>query len=117
MRARIVLRCASGEDNTQVAERLGVFVRGWKAYFGLAQTPRVWRELDEWMRHRLRAIQLKQWKKSRTIFRELTARGASSDVARQVAANARRWWRNSAKRLNAVLTIKWADQLGLPRLS
>ncbi|WP_027668517.1 hypothetical protein, partial [Rhizobium leguminosarum] len=66
--------------------------------------------------HRLRAIQLKQWKHSRTIFRELTARGAKRDVARQVATNAGRWWRNSAKLLNAVLTIKWADQLGMPRL-
>jgi hypothetical protein len=100
-----------------VVERLGVFVRGWKAYFRLAQTPSLWRELDEWVRHRLRAIQLKQWKTSRTIFRELTARGAGFDVARQVAGNARRWWRNSAKLLNFVLTIKWADQLGMPRLA
>jgi hypothetical protein len=33
------------------------------AYFQLAQTPRVWRELDQWLRHRLRAILLKQWKR------------------------------------------------------
>ncbi|NEI39182.1 group II intron reverse transcriptase/maturase, partial [Rhizobium leguminosarum] len=77
------------------AERLGVFVRGWKAYFRLAQTPSVRQALDEWMRHRLRAIQLKQWKRGRTIFRELTARGANLNVARQVAGNSRRWWRNS----------------------
>jgi len=107
----------TGRSLKAVVERLGVFVRGWKAYFRLAQTPSVWRELDEWMRHRLRAIQLKQWKRGRTIFRELTARGASFDVARQVAANARRWWRNSGKFLNFVLTIKWADQLGMPRLA
>ncbi|MBW8852936.1 MAG: hypothetical protein JF604_01090 [Bradyrhizobium sp.] len=31
----------------------------WKAYFRLAQTPKVWRELDQWLRDRLRAIQLK----------------------------------------------------------
>lgn len=28
----------------------------WDAYFGLAQTTKVWRELEEWLRHRLRAI-------------------------------------------------------------
>ncbi|MBK1837415.1 hypothetical protein JHL17_08305 [Azospirillum sp. YIM B02556] len=93
------------------------FLLGWKAYFRLAQTPGVWRRLDEWMRHRLRAIQLKQWKRGKTIFRELTARGAKPAVAQQVAANSRRWWRNSGKLLNAVLTIKWADQLGMPRLA
>jgi RNA-directed DNA polymerase len=34
-----------------------------------------------------------------------------------VAANSRRWWRNSAKLLNSVLTIAYFDRLGLPRLS
>ena len=72
--------------------------------FAMAQTPRVWRELDEWLRHRLRAIQLRQWK-------------ATHDVAKQVAVNGRRWWRNSAKLLSSVLTIAWFDQLGLPKLS
>ncbi len=87
---------------------------GWKAYFGLAQTPKVWRELDEWLRHRLRAIQLKHWKRPKTIYRELKVLGASEDVAKQVAGNCHRWWRNSAKLLNSVLTIasstKWDCQ-------
>lgn len=65
----------------------------------------------------LRVIQLKQWKQNRTIFRELRAKGASFEVTLKVAGNSRRWWRNSAKLINAVLTIKWADQLGMPRLT
>ena len=100
-----------------VVDHLRPYIRGWKAYFRLAQTPRVWRALDQWLRHRLRAIQLKQWKRGTTMYRELVARGAKPDVARQVAANSRRWWRNSGMLLNAVLTLKWSDQLGLPRLS
>ncbi|NEJ23099.1 group II intron reverse transcriptase/maturase [Rhizobium leguminosarum] len=115
-RIRKLTSRVTGRSLKAVVARLGVFVRGWKAYFRLAQTPSVRQALDEWMRHRLRAIQLKQWKRSRTIFRELTARGANLDVARQVATNAGRWWRNSAKLINTVLTIKWADQLGMPRL-
>jgi RNA-directed DNA polymerase len=83
----------------------------------LAQTPKVWRTLDEGLRHRLRAIQLKQWKRGSTMYRELRALGASAHVARRVAANSRCWWRNSAKLLNSVLTIAWFDRLGLPRLS
>ena len=83
----------------------------------MAQMPRAWRGLDEWLRHRLRAIQLRQWKRGTTMYRELKALGAKESVARQVAANSRRWWRNSAKLLNSVLTIEWFDQLGLPRLS
>nr|WP_267903580.1 group II intron maturase-specific domain-containing protein [Sinorhizobium meliloti] len=29
----------------------------------MAQTPRLFKELEEWMRHRVRAIQLKHWKR------------------------------------------------------
>ena len=93
------------------------FLLGWKAYFRLAQSPDVWRRLDGWIRHRLRAIQLKQWGRARTIFRELTALGATPKVAAGIAANGRRWWHNSGQLSNAVLTIKWADQLGVPRLA
>jgi hypothetical protein len=92
-------------------------VQGWKAYFRLAQTPGVWLALDEWLRHRLRAIHLKHWRRGTTIYRELRALGASAAVARQVAANSRCWWRNSDGALKRVLTIAYFDQLGVPRLS
>jgi RNA-directed DNA polymerase len=107
----------TGRSMHTVTARLRSFVLGWKAYFRLAQAPSVWRALDEWMRHRLRAIQLKQWNRGRTIFRELTALGAHPNVAQRVAGNARSWWRNSGMLLNSVLTIKWADQIGMPRLA
>ena len=99
----------------QVVAKLGPYLLGWEAYFGMTQTPGVWRELDEWLRHRLRAIQLKQWKRGR---RALKALGANETVARPVAASSRRWWRNSGRLLNSVLTIAYFDRLGLlPRLS
>ena len=101
----------------QVVERLRVYLLGWKGYFQLAQTPRIWRGLDEWLRHRLRAIQLKQWRRGKTMYRELLALGAPATVARRIAANSRCWWRNSAKLLNSVLTIAYFDHLRLPRLS
>lgn len=107
-----------GRSLTQVVEKLRPYLLGWKGYFRLAQTPGVMRELDKWVRHRLRAIQLKHWKRGPTMYRELRALGATHDVARQVAANSRRWWRNSgSKLLNSVLPIAWFDRLGLPRLS
>ncbi len=110
-------RRSGGRSMAQVIERVRPYLLGWKAYFGLAQTPRVWRELDEGMRHRMRAIQLKQWRHGRTIYRELRALGAPADVAQQVAANSRRWWRNSGLALNRVLTIGYFDRLGMPRLT
>ena len=114
---RQLTRRSCGRSIGQVVKKLRPYILGWKAYFGMAQTPKVWRELDEWLRHRLRAIQLKHWKRPQTIYRELKALGASHDVAKQVAGNCHRWWRNSAKLLNSVLTIAYFDNLGLPRLS
>jgi RNA-directed DNA polymerase len=115
-RVRRLTRRSGGRSLEEVVSKLRVYVLGWKAYFRLAQTPRVWQELDKWMRHRMRAIQLKHWKRAQTIYSELLARKASPDVAAQVAVNARRWWRNSGMLLNSVLTLAWADRLGIPRL-
>ena len=100
-----------------VAEDLRRYVPGWKAYFQLAQTPKVMRRLDEWLRHRLRAIQLKQWRRGTTIFRELRRLGANADLAARIASHARCWWRNSALGLNRVLSIAYFDRLGVPRFS
>ena len=116
-RIRQLTRRSGGRSMTQVVEKLRPYVRGWKAYFGLAQTPQVWRRLDEWLRHRLRAIQLRHWKRPKTIYRELKVLGASEEVARQVAGSCRRWWRNSDRMLKIVLTIAYFDRLGVPRLS
>jgi len=43
--------------NGGITDGLRPFLLGWRAYFRLAQTTGVWRELDGWIRHRLRAIQ------------------------------------------------------------
>src|SRR5487761_2596979 len=116
-RIRQLTSRSGGRSMQDVVDHLRPYIRGWKAYFRLAQIPRVWRELDQWLRHRLRAIQLKQWKRGTTIYREIRALGGKPAVAQLVAANSRRWWRNSGMLLNAVLTLKWSDRLGLPRLS
>jgi RNA-directed DNA polymerase len=116
-RLRQLTRRSGGRSMEQVVQRLRPYLLGWKAYFGLAQTPKVWRELDEWLRHRLRAIQLKHWKRPRTMYRELKALGATETAARRVAGNSRCWWRNSDRLLKTVLTIAYFDRLGVPRLS
>ena len=115
-RIRQMTRRQTGRSMNQLAQDLQAFLPGWKAYFQLAQTNRVWRGLDEWMRRRLRAVQLKFWRRGPTMFRELRALGASRDLAAQIAGNARRWWYNSSYGLNRVLTIAHFDRLGVPRL-
>ena len=116
-RIRIITRRNWGRSLAQIAQDLRSYLTGWKNYFRLADTPRIFADLDQWIRHRLRAIQLKQWKRGRTIFRELRRRGMSVDKAAQVAANSRRWWKNSAKAIHYALPNSFFDELGVPRLA
>lgn len=116
-RIRQLTRRSGGRNLPEIAERLRAYLPGWKAYFQLAQTPWVFGELDKWIRHRLRAAQLKHWRRGTTMYRELKAMGASEADARKVAANSRSWWRNSRLALNRALPIAYFDQLGVPRLS
>ena len=116
-RIRSLTRRSGGQSLEQVSGKLRAYVLGWKGYFQLAQTPKIFAELDEWLRHRLRALQLKQWKQGSTIYREMRALGANESVARKVAANSRRWWRNSRFALNGILTINTFNRLGVPKLA
>ena len=116
-RVRKVTRRNAGRSLAQVCEKLRPYLTGWKAYFRLAQTPRIFATLDEWIRHRLRALQLKHWKRGRVIYRELRARGMTDRQSRQVAANSRRWWHNSAMMIHTALPNALFDELGVPRLA
>lgn len=115
-RIRRTARRTGGRSIAQIVEELREYLPGWSRYFALAETPGIFGGLDEWLRHRLRALHLKQWKRGRVVFRELRARGASADVAAQVAASTRRWWRSAALYLHTVLTTQHFDALGVPRL-
>jgi RNA-directed DNA polymerase len=116
-RVRAITGRSRGRSIPTVVAELRGYLVGWKNYFRLADTPKILRELDEWIRHRLRAIQLKQWKRGPTIYRELRARGLSRDKAAMVAGNARSWWRNSGMAIHLALPAAHFDTLGLPRLA
>jgi group II intron reverse transcriptase/maturase len=116
-KVRTLTRRTVGQSIEWVCRRLRSYLLDWKQYFGLADTPKTFGKLDEWIRHRLRAIHLKQWRRGSTIFRELRARGLSVHNAARVAGNGRRWWRHSAQLINIAFPISYFDQLGIPRLA
>jgi RNA-directed DNA polymerase len=116
-RVREVTARNGGRSMATVTKELREYLTGWKLYFRLAETPSLFKDLDKWVRRRLRQVQLKQWKRGTTIYRELRRRGALEDVARQVAANSRRWWKNSGGKLQLALPTRYYDDLGVPRLA
>jgi group II intron reverse transcriptase/maturase len=115
-RVREITGRSRGRSLHRVVEELASYLRGWHAYFRIAGTPRVFRLLDQWIRHRLRQVCLKQWNRGRTIYSRLRALGASTEVARSVAYGSKRWWHHSCYTIHRVLKNSYFDQLGLPRL-
>lgn len=116
-RVRQITSRNGGRSLAQVASELRRFLVGWKAYFRLADTPSVFEDVDRWIRRRLRALVLKQWRHGPTTYRELRRRGVPEKLARGAAAHTHRWWATSAYiALTVGLPPPYFDQLGVPRL-
>lgn len=93
---------------------LNKFIRGWCAYFALAQTPSVFAALDQWLHRRLRQVRWKEWKRLRTKRRNLVALGIPDRMAHQWAATRKGSWRlaGSPPLARALPTAYWS-RLGL----
>ncbi|EFP4586961.1 group II intron reverse transcriptase/maturase [Salmonella enterica] len=116
-RIRLITRRVRGQGMTQIAEQMRIYLRGWKSCFRLAQTPKIFKDLDSWIRHRLRAIQLKHWRTGTTVYNRLRSLGATHEQAALMAGCAGHWWRHSEAGLNRILTVDYFDALGFPRLA
>ncbi len=66
-RVRELTRRTRGRSLAEVVQSLAAYLNGWLGYFRVASRGKRFRELDEWIRHRLRAYQLKQWKRGPTV--------------------------------------------------
>ncbi len=117
-RVRRITRRTGGRSMEQVTSELGAYLRGWREYFKLAETPGIFADLDGWIHRRLRALQLKQWKRGRTTLRELRARGLPEWLTVKGAGHGRRWWWAAALgALQTALPGSYFDRLGVPRLA
>jgi len=117
-RIRRITRRVSGKSMKSVFVELRRYLLGWKGYFGLADTPQKFNELDGWIRRRLIATQLKQWKCGTTAYGKLRARGVPECPARAAAAHVKRWWRTAAHgALKTAFPISYFDQMKVPRLA
>ena len=71
------------------------WLRGWYGFFGIASASEMqaMRKIDAHLRRRLRAIQLRHWKRKRTIARNLIKLGVKREsVWRQLYAGRKSWW-------------------------
>lgn len=117
-RVRELTRRTAGRSIQQIIDGLTVYLRGWLGYFGYCETPSVLRNLDSWIRRRLRAILWKQWKRGRTRYRILRKRGVGRELAARTAGSPKGPWciaRSPA--LNFALPNAYFKSLGLLTLA
>ena len=98
-------------------EQLNAYLRGWLAYFALAAMPSVYRELDGWVRRRLRACLWKQWKRIRTRERELRVLGLPEWQAQSWARTRKGYWRMACGPLSRALDTAYWRRQGLTSLA
>jgi RNA-directed DNA polymerase len=116
-KVRELTRRTRGVDAKRMASDLTVYLRGWVGYFGFCETPWELRDLDGWIRRRLRAVAWKHGKRGPTRCRELMRRGIPRDDAVNAVWRFHNPWRasRSIALSRALPTTLW-DRLGLLRL-
>ncbi len=97
-RVREITRKAKGVSMEQMMQELSRYLRGWRGYFGFCETPSVLKELDSWIRRRVRRAFWWQWKTSRKRLAELVRLGVSPEEAARAAGSRRGAWRVSSIR-------------------
>jgi group II intron reverse transcriptase/maturase len=117
-RVREITNRNGGRSIPRVTRELGAYLRGWKVYFKLSNTPGVFSDLDKWIHRRLRMLQLKQWKRGRTAAREFRARGLPEWLVQKGSGFGKRWWWAAALgAMHTALPGSYFERLGVPRLA
>jgi RNA-directed DNA polymerase len=92
-RIKQITRRSRGISLLQVIKELSTFLRGWLGYYRLIETPTLLRDLDSWIRRRLRCFVMKQWIKScHTRYKGLRTLEVSDYQARRIAASRKGPW-------------------------
>jgi group II intron reverse transcriptase/maturase len=93
---------------------LNRYLRGWCAYFGLAETPSIFEALDKWLRRRLRQVRWVEWKGPQARRRNLGRLGIPWPEAQRWAGSRKGPWRlSSSPPLQRALANQYWSHLGL----
>lgn len=114
---REVLKGARGRSLTHTIQELNPVLRGWAAYFKLTETKSALGDMDGWIRHKLRCILWRQWKRPYTRAKNLMKAGLTEERAWRSACNQRGpWWNSGASHMNQAFPKSFFDRLGLVSL-
>jgi RNA-directed DNA polymerase len=114
---RSKLRPGRGKSLAHTIVDIAPLLRGWMAYFRLAEVKGTFEELDQWVRRKLRCIRWRQWRRPRVRAKALVRLGLDPVRARASAYNGRgAWWNAGASHMNQALPTAALQRLGLVSL-
>lgn len=116
------LKNLTGRSNAMSMEframKLRQLIVGWVSYFKLADMRSTLKELDEWLRRRIRLCYWKQWKKIKTKHDNLVKLGAIKWKAWEHANTRKGYWRiSNSPILATTLTKKYLREQGFITLT
>ena len=106
-RVRDLTRRNNGLSMLQVIRDLSEYLRGWVAYFRIQEFRKVFKELDGFIRGRLRSMQLKKWKKPRKFQRMMIRAGYPVDEAKRTWVRMNKWQSMARLPVRFVLDLAW----------
>jgi group II intron reverse transcriptase/maturase len=111
---RKICRMGQGWNMSRTIKELNPKLRGWLNYFRYATGESIYKELDGWLRRKLRGILWRQWKRAYTRAKNLIKLGLSGDASwRLVRIQRGPWWHAGTNVIHRVLPKAYFDNLGL----
>jgi len=107
-----------GVSFEQVISELNPKLRGWFEYFKHTQSKGLFRDLDSWIRRKLRCFRIKQTKRAIGLQRFLKKQGVENWQAWIIALSGKGWWRKSnCPQICQAMKNSWFDEQKLFNLS
>jgi len=97
----------------QNIQELNKYLQGWVAYFGIQEFKMLFRDLDGWIRSRVRSMQLKKWKNPRKFQRIMINVGFMPQEAHRVWIRMNKWQSVHRRAVRFVMNLKWFRKQGL----
>ena len=97
----------------QVVQELNKYLRGWTNYFRIHEFKLLFRDLDGWIRSRLRSVQLKKWKKPRKFQRIMIKAGFDPHKAHRTWVRMDKWQSVMRREVRFAMNLQWFRKLGL----
>jgi RNA-directed DNA polymerase len=117
-RLREITKRTRGVSPSQVMEELQLFVRGAMNYYTLGITYAEARELDGWLRRRVRLYYWKQWGRPRARRRNLLRLGINRETVHLASRSRKGPWRMSQNsKVRIAMSNEWLDQQGVPSIA